>query len=178
MNPSAGKIFLTFARIALSAFGGAMFWLRRVLVQEKRWLGDAEFLELLGMARVLPGPVAFNTSLMIGHRLAGYRGALAAGAGLMGPPLVIVIVLGIGYQRYGTLPLVEAALRGMSFVAAGLVLANALGLVGALPRRPRPWLFVAAVFAGVGLLQFPLVAVMAAAAPVSIALTWRERKKE
>jgi chromate transporter len=148
-----------------------MFWLRRVLVQEKRWLSDTEFVELLGMARVLPGPVAFNTSLMIGHRLAGYGGALAAGAGLVGPPLVIVIALGTAYQHFGTLPAVQAALRGMSFVATGLVLANALGLVGALPRRPLPWLFVAAVFAGVALLHLPLVSVIAVAGPLSIALT-------
>ncbi len=154
-----------------------MFWLRRVLVQQKRWLSDAEFIELLGMARVLPGPVAFNTSLMIGHRLGGYRGALAAGAGLVGAPLVIVVALGTAYQHVGTLPPVQSALRGMSFVATGLVLANALGLAGGLPRRPLPWLFVLAVFAGVALLHFPLVAVMAALAPCAIALTWAARDR-
>lgn len=154
-----------------------MFWLRRVLVQRKRWLSDADFIELLGMARVLPGPVAFNTSLMIGHRLGGYRGALAAGAGLVGAPLVIVVALGTAYQHVGTLPLVQSALRGMSFVATGLVLANALGLAGGLPRRPLPWLFVVAVFAGVALLHFPLVAVMAALAPCAIALTWAARDR-
>ena len=155
-----------------------MFWVRRALVQQRRWVTDTEFIELLGVAQVMPGPVAFNLTLMIGHRLAGYRGALAAGAGLVGAPLVLTLALGIGYAHFGTLPAVQSMLRGMGFVATGLVVSNALGLSTALPRRPVPWLFVAAVFAGVGLLQFPLVAVMAAAAPVSIALTWRERKKE
>lgn len=154
-----------------------MFWLRRALVQQKRWLTEAEFIELLGMSQVLPGPVAFNLTLMIGHRLGGYRGALAAGAGLVGAPLVIVGALGTAYQHVGTLPLVQSALRGMSFVATGLVLANALGLAGGLPRRPLPWLFVLAVFAGVALLHFPLVAVMAALAPCAIALTWAARDR-
>jgi len=154
-----------------------MFWLRRAVVKQKRWISDAEFVELLGMSQVLPGPVAFNLTLMLGHRLGGYRGALAAGAGLVGPPLVIISALGIAYGHFGTLPLVQAALRGMSFVATGLVLANALGLAGGLPRRPLPWLFVLAVFAGVALLHFPLVAVMAALAPCAIALTWAARDR-
>jgi chromate transporter len=154
-----------------------MFWLRRALVQQKRWLTDAEFVELLGVSQVLPGPVAFNLTLMIGHRLGGYRGALAAGTGLIAAPLLIIIALGIGYRYGGALPLVQAALRGMSFVATGLVLANALGLAGALPRRPVPWLFVVAVFVGVALLHLPLVAVMAALAPCAIAITWAGRKQ-
>jgi chromate transporter len=155
-----------------------MFWLRRALVQQQRWIGDAEFVELLGMSQVLPGPVAFNLTLMIGHRLGGYRGAFAAGAGLVGPPLVLTSALGVAYLHFGTLPAVQAMLRGMSFVATGLVLANALGLSGALPRRPVPWLFVVLVFAGVALLHFPLLAVMAVLAPIAIAITWAGRSQE
>ena len=152
-----------------------MFWLRRTLVQQKRWLSDAEFVELLGLAQVLPGPVAFNLTVMIGHRVGGYRGGLAAGAGLVGVPILLIVALGIAYQHIGTMPLVQSALRGMSFVATGLVLANALGLAGALPRRPVPWLFAVAVFVGVALLHFPLIAVMAVLAPCAIAITWAGR---
>jgi chromate transporter len=154
-----------------------MFWLRRTLVQQKGWLSDSEFIELLGLAQVLPGPVAFNVTLMIGHRLGGYRGSLAAGGGLVGPPLFLIVALGLAYGRYGDLPLVQSMLRGMSFVATGLVLANALGLAGALPRRPAPWIFVALVFAGVALLHFPLLAVMAVLAPCAIAITWAGRSR-
>jgi len=154
-----------------------MFWLRRTLVQQKRWVTDTEFVELLGMSQVLPGPVAFNLTLMIGHRLAGYRGALAAGAGLVGAPLALTFALGIAYAHFGTLPAVQSMLRGMGFVATGLVLANALGLSSALPRRPVPWLFVALVFAAVGLLHFPLLLVMATLGPCAIALTWAARER-
>jgi chromate transporter len=155
-----------------------MFWLRRALVQQHRWLSDAQFVELLGLSQLMPGPVAFNLTLMIGHRLAGYRGAFAAAGGLVLPPLVLVCALGIAYGYVGTMPAVQSALRGMGFVATGLVLANALGLAGALPRRPVPWLFVAAVFVAVALLHFPLVAVMAALGPVAVAITWAGRKRQ
>jgi chromate transporter len=154
-----------------------MFWVRRALVHRRRWVTDSEFIELLGVAQVMPGPVAFNLTLMIGHRLAGYRGALAAGAGLVGAPLALTLALGIGYAHFGTLPAVQSMLRGMGFVATGLVIANALGLSSALPRRPVPWGFVALVFVGVGLLHFPLLAVMAALAPCAIALTWAARER-
>jgi chromate transporter len=155
-----------------------MFWLRRALVQQHRWISDGEFVELLGVSQLLPGPVAFNLTLMLGHRLGGYRGALAAGAGLVGPPLVLTFALGIAYGYVGNLPAVQAMLRGMGFVATGLVLANALGLAGALPRRPVPWLFVVAVFVAVALLHFPLIAVMATLGPCAIAITWAGRKQE
>ncbi len=155
-----------------------MFWLRRALVQQHRWLSDAQFVELLGVSQLMPGPVAFNLTLMIGHRLAGYRGAFAAAGGLVLPPLVLVSALGIAYGYVGTMPAVQSALRGMGFVATGLVLANALGLAGALPRRPVPWLFVAAVFIAVALLHFPLVAVMAALGPVAVAIPWAGRKRQ
>jgi len=154
-----------------------MFWVRRALVQQRRWVTDAEFIELLGVAQVLPGPVAFNLTLMIGHRLAGYRGALAAGAGLVGAPLVLTFALGIAYAHFGNLPAVQSMLRGMGFVATGLVLANALGLSTALPRRPVPWLFVALVFIAVGLLHFPLLLVMGALGPCAIGLTWAARER-
>ncbi len=154
-----------------------MFWLRRALVQQHRWISDAEFVELLGASQVLPGPVAFNLTLMLGHRLGGYRGSLAAAAGLVGPPLVVTFALGIAYGYVGNLPPVQAMLRGMGFVATGLVLANALGLAGALPRRPVPWLFVLAVFIAVALLHFPLIAVMATLGPCAIALTWAGRDR-
>ncbi|HEX7054891.1 MAG TPA: chromate transporter [Burkholderiales bacterium] len=171
-------MFLTFARIALQSFGGAMFWLRRALVHQKGWIDDREFVELLGMSQVLPGPVAFNLTLMLGHRLGGYRGAAAAAAGLICPPLVITCALGVAYGYVGTMPAMQAMLRGMSYVAAGLVLANALGLAGALPRRPVPWLFVAAVFVAVALLHFPLVAVMATLGPCAVAITWAGRRQK
>ncbi len=154
-----------------------MFWVRRALVRERRWVTDTQFIELLGMAQVLPGPVAFNLTLMIGHRLGGYRGALAAGAGLVGAPLALTFALGIAYAHFGTLPAVQSMLRGMGFVATGLVVSNALGLSTALPRRPLPWLFVALVFVAVGLLHVPLLLVMATLGPCAVAVTWAARER-
>jgi chromate transporter len=171
--PGAREIFLTFMRIGASGFGGVNFWIRRVLVQEKRWITDHEYLEGLALGQIIPGPNVYNLTVMIGYRFAGMRGAFAAIAGLLGPPLAVLIALGLVYQRYSALPILERALAGMSAVAAGLLLANAVTLAFALPRRARPWIFLVLAFAGVGIMRWPLLYVMGALAPFAMASVWR-----
>jgi chromate transporter len=149
------------------------FWMRRVLVEEKGWLTNQEYAEGLAIGQMVPGPNVYNLSVMIGHRFGGYAGSFAAIAGLMGPPLVIVMTLGLIYKHYNT-QLLDRALSGMTPVAAGLVLANGISLALTLPRRIRPWVFLLLALAGVGALRWPLVGVMAGLAPFAIASVWRE----
>jgi len=171
---SPAEIFLTFARIGAFGFGGVSFWIRRVLIQEKRWITDTEFVEGLALGQIIPGPNVYNLSVMIGYRFAGVRGAFAAVSGLLGPPLVVLLVLGFLYQRYAVLPVLQRALSGMTAVAAGLLLANGVSLAATLPKSVRPWLFLALGFAGVGLLRWPLLYVMGGLAPFAIASVWRD----
>lgn len=178
MKRGFSEIFAVFARVAASSFGGVNFWLRRALVQEKRWMDDRDYLEALAVAQVLPGPNALNLAVMLGHRFGGYPGALAAFLGLLMPPLVVIVGLGLLYQRYNAVPAVQAALRGMTFAVAGLVLANATALAAALPKRVLPWVFLVLSFVGVGALRLPLVAVMGALAPFAVAREWRARRKD
>lgn len=168
------EIFLTFTRISLSGFGGTLFWARRILVEDKRWLTEREFVETMSLGQILPGPSLCNVSVMIGHRFAGYAGSVAALSGFMGWPIMIVIGLGLLYQRFGAQPVVQHALAGMSSIAAGLILANAVKMATVLPRRFRPWLFLALAFAGVGALRLPLVWILATLAPIALLLAWRE----
>jgi chromate transporter len=168
--PRPLAIFLTFARVGASGFGGVLFWIRRIIVQEKRWITDAEYLEGLALGQIIPGPNVYNLAVMIGYRFAGTRGALAAIAGLMGAPLAVLVALGLLYQRFGGLPLVQKALGGMTAVAAGLLLANGIAVALALPRRVRPWLFLVLAFVGVGVLRWPLLYVMGGLAPFAMLL--------
>lgn len=170
----AAEIFLTFARIGACSFGGVNFWVRRVIIQQKRWLTDEEYLEGLALGQILPGPNVYNLSVMIGYRFAGVRGAFAAIAGLLGAPLAFLVALGLLYQRYSEVPILERALTGMTAVAAGLLLANAVGIATALPKRFLPWLFLALAFIGVGVLRWPLLYVMGGLAPFAMATSWRK----
>jgi chromate transporter len=169
-------LFLTFSRITLSSFGGALFWARRRLVEQQRWLTEREFVELLALGQLLPGPNVLNLTVMVGYRFGGWQGAAAAVAGFLGWPCLVVVGMGALYQQYGAQPQVQRALAGMSIVAAALLLANAVKLAVVLPRRWRPWLFGMLAFVGVGVMRWPLLLVIGALAPWAVFAAWKEKE--
>lgn len=152
-----------------------MFWARRELVERQRWLTEQEFTDFLALGQLLPGPNVLNLLVMAGYRFAGWTGAVAAVAGFLGWPCLIVIALGVLHQRYGALPLVQHALTGMSAVAAGLLFASGVKMAAVLPRHWRPWLCGVLGFIGVGVLRWPLLAVLGALAPFAIVAAWKEK---
>ena len=172
---SRSELFLTFSRITLSGFGGVMFWARRSLVERERWLTERQFVELLTLGQLLPGPPGLHLTVMVGYRFAGWTGAAAAVSGFMLWPYLVVIGMGVLYQHYGALPQVQRALAGMSIVAAALLFANFVKLAKVLPPRWRPWLFATLAFVGVGVLRWPLFWVMGALAPCALFAAWKEQ---
>jgi chromate transporter len=160
----------------MQGFGGVLPVAQRELVERAGWLTKQEFLEMLAVAQVLPGPNIINLGLMIGDRFFGWRGALAAVGGMMLLPLVLVLTLAALAAQAGGLPWVGGALRGMAVVAAGLIVATALKLMAALRSNPLgPSLsggFVAASLLAVGLLRWPLVWVVLGLGSVAIAMAW------
>lgn len=137
---------------------------QRELVEEKQWLTQEEFLEDWAVAQILPGPNVVNLSLMIGDRYFGFRGALAALAGMLAFPLVIVLVLAALFGGVAETPAAQGALRGMGAVAAGLIAATGIKLVGALKHNAMGltvcWALVVLSFVAIGLLRWPLVWVL------------------
>jgi chromate transporter len=175
-NVSRLALFLSFSRISLSSFGGAIFWARREIVERQRWFAEREFLEMFTVGQLLPGPNVLNLTVMVGYRFAGWTGAAAAVAGFLGWPCLVVVGMGVLYQQYGALPQVQQALTGMSSVAAGLLLATVIKLATVLPRHWRPWLFGALAFVGVGVMRWPLLWVMGALAPWAVFAAWKEQE--
>lgn len=158
-------------------FGGVLPIAQQQLVDRLGWLTVDEFAELLSVGQVLPGPNVMNLSLMVGDRYFGLRGALSALMGMVLMPLVLVLILAALYREYAALPAVAGAVRGMGAISSGLVLAMAFKLLPALrrnPMGPRYWIPIAmAVALAIGLLRFPLVAVIAAVGGCSCVLAWR-----
>jgi chromate transporter len=132
---SPADLFFSFNRLALQGFGGVLAVAQIELVERKRWLDREQFLELLSISQVLPGPNIVNLALSFGDRHFGWRGALAALGGLLAVPLAIVMALTLIYARFSDWPAVAGALRGMGAVAAGLVAATALKLATGLRRN-------------------------------------------
>jgi chromate transporter len=173
---SPGELFSVFTRLALQGFGGVLPVAQRELVERQRWLDPEEFLALLSVAQVLPGPNIVNLALMVGHRFLGWRGALAATTGILLAPLCLVLVLAVVARQLEHLPTVTAALRGMGVVASGLILSTALRLVGGLGKNPLGkagcTAFTAATAVAVGVLRWPLAAVVLGLGVVAVALAW------
>ena len=172
--PTTTDLFLGFFKIAISGFGGVLAWARRIIVQERKWMTADEFNELFALCQFLPGPNIVNFSLIYGSRIRGPAGAAAAVLGLMGPPTALMILLGSLYSRYGTLPQSRGALTGLAAAAAGLLISTAVSMAEPLPRKGIGNVLIAAVaFVAVGVLQWPLLAVLAVLVPLSIARAWR-----
>lgn len=171
------QLFTAFSRLSLMGFGGVLPIAQRELVERLGWLRVEEFAELLSVGQVLPGPNVVNLSLMVGDRYFGLRGALAALAGMLLLPLILVLAFAALYQQFAAVPAVAGAVRGMGAVSAGLVMAIALKLLPALRRNPlgrRRWVPVTLlVVLATGWWRWPLVAVIVLLGGLSCLLAWR-----
>ncbi len=168
-------IYLLYTKITLLGFGGTMFWLRRSLIDDRKWVTETEFAEHFAIAQLIPGGAnLYNLSLMFGHRFAGVRGAVAAGLGFICVPFFVMVSVAMLYLEFGGQPLVNKALTGMFTVVVGMMIANAYSMAKAMPRRLRPWLFSLVTFAAIGAARWPLVSVMLVLAPIAVGIAWRD----
>ena len=175
---SPADLFWSFTWLALQGFGGVLAVVQRELVEKKRWMTDEEFVEDWAVAQIMPGPNVVNLSVLIGDRYFGLRGAMAALAGMLAFPLLLVLAVALVYAQFASHPAVAGALRGMGAVAAGLIAGTGFKLAAALRNHPLgPWLcaaLAALTFAGMALLRWPLAWVLPALGGVACVLTWRK----
>jgi chromate transporter len=125
---SIGQIFLEFLIIGATSFGGVVPYLRGSLVIKRQWIDDKEFVELLSISQSLPGLNATNMAILVGEKLRGALGSVAAIIGVCLPGAVIMYVVGIFYRSHGDHVWVTAALKGVAAAAVGLILSTVVGL--------------------------------------------------
>ena len=177
--PSLIALFMAFAKMSLAGFGGVLVWARRGIVEQHRWMTAEEFNETFALCHFLPGPNVVNLSVVFGSRFRGVAGGIAAFAGLLGPPIVIVTVLAALYSRFGQIDALRRILAGVSCAAVGLLIAVVFRMMMPL-IRDRDFvglLVMLAVFIAIGLLRLPLPAVLLVAIPLSIAMTLVIRRR-
>ena len=175
---SKTDLFFAFSKLALQGFGGVLAIVQNELVDRKKWLTQEEFLEDWAVAQILPGPNVVNLSLMIGDRYFGLRGALAALAGMLTFPLVLVVALAALFGGVADKPEVQGALQGLGAVAAGLIAATGIKLIAALKSNPLGkalcWAFALATFVAIALLRLTLNWVMLGLGGLACAWVYRK----
>src|SRR5262249_23983440 len=129
-------LFLVFLKMSLAGFGGPVVWARRILVERRRWLTDAEFADLLSLCQVLPGPMSVTIAVGVGASVRGAAGALAGVAGFIRARWPTGFVLGALLLASADLGRLQGILRGVSAAASGLLIATGARLF--LPHRGRP----------------------------------------
>lgn len=169
-------IALSFNRIALSSFGGGLgAWSRQVVVEERGWMSEAEFLTALTICRVLPGANQVNLAVFVGTKLGGVAGAVAAIVGLILVPALLILAVGALYAAHRHEPAVQGVLRGMIAAAVALSLSMAYKTGRAcLDSLPAWALFIAALL-GAGVLRVPLLLLLAPLAALAMWWAWPRR---
>ncbi|MDT5069553.1 MAG: chromate transporter [Mycobacterium sp.] len=169
----------TFNHIALASFGGGLSaWSREIIVVEKKWMGEEEFLSAMTMCRILPGANQVNMAVFTGTKLRAVPGAIAAVVGLCLVPMVFVLVMAFLYFRFKEVPAVKGILHGASAAAVALTLTMVIKtgqkcLTGLVPIG-----LFALAFVLNGLVRLPLLATLAVVAPLSLLWAWPRGRDE
>ena len=171
-------LFWSFTWLALQGFGGVLAVVQRELVEKKRWMTNDEFVEDWAVAQIMPGPNVGNPSIMIGERYFGWRGAVAALAGMLTFPLILVLAVAVVYAQFASQPAVAGALRGMGAVAAGLIAGMGLKLSSTLRKHPLGLAvcvgLVALTVVAMAVLRWPLFWTLPSVGLLACVLTWRK----
>lgn len=161
-----GDAVRTWARIAALSFGGPagqIAVMHRILVEEKRWIGEARFLHALNYCMLLPGPEAQQLAVYIGWLLHGTKGGLVAGTLFVLPGFVAILALSYVYALLGNVPLVEGLFFGLKAAVLAVVV-QAVVRVGARALKNNIMRGLAATaFVAIFLLDAPFPAIVLAA---------------
>jgi chromate transporter len=165
---SLWHLYVAFTLLALQGFGGVIAVAQRELCERRRWLSAQEFVQMLASAQVLPGANVCNLSLMIGDRFFGWRGALAALAGMISAPMLLMLslawLLGEAANVQQVQSVIKGALGGIAAVAAGQIVGTVLKLAAPVKDHVLGWPACAALaavaFAMMTWLHWPLVWVL------------------
>ena len=171
--PTHAELFLAFLRITISGFGGTLPWTRRMFVEEKKWMTAQEFNDVYALCQFLPGPNIVNLTAVFGSRMRGWTGAAAAWSGFLVFPFFLMIAASVLYAQFSDVEALRRVLGGLAAAAAGLLIATVIKMAAPLFRNLGPAPLVTLATAGtIGLMRWPLVAVLAVLAPLSILLAW------
>ncbi len=173
-RPGIGAVAALALRTGLLAFGGGfavVSRVRRSVVEERRWIDENAFVEHLAVASALPGTNATNLIIMLSHRFAGVRGAIAAAVCYITPSALMMIAFGAAYDRMRGVAAIDAAFEGLAAAVVGLVASIAYEMRKGAIKRRSDWLFAIGVAVALSMQWLSLLSVVAIAAALGVILS-------
>lgn len=168
------EIFWLFNCISSMSFGGGVTaWIYREVVEQKKWLSQADFLSALTLAQVLPGINTANLAIYTGQRLRGFPGAAAAFLGLITVPFFAVLALAAIYSTIQSVPSAQHVLSGIAAAAVGLLMSVGIKAIRS-ARNAAALIVIGLLVLLVGVLQWPMIPVVLCIAPISVWIAWQE----
>jgi chromate transporter len=172
-RPGLAALFIGMLQVALSAFGGGLSaWSQRIVVEQRRWMTNEQFLTGLTVARLFPGPNQINMAVYIGAEFRGLPGALAAMAGMLLVPFSLLMALGFLYFQMHELPAVDRVLAGVVAAAAGMALSMGFKILDQYWKDPVALVLAGAVLLALSVFHARLVPVVLISGPLAMAWYW------
>ncbi len=164
--PSLGEAVVVWARVALLSFGGPagqIAVMHRILVEEKRWLGDERFLHALNFCMLLPGPEAQQLTVYIGWLMHRTAGGIVAGVLFVLPGMITIMVLSVVYALHGDVGFVTAIFFGLKAAVLAIVLEAVARIGRRVLKNPTKVAIAAASFVAIFFFAAPFPAIILAA---------------
>ncbi|MCT0198861.1 chromate transporter [Synechococcus sp. CS-1325] len=164
--------------VALSSFGGGLSaWSQRIVVEQRRWMTNEDFLTGLTVARLFPGPNQINMAIYIGARFGGLPGALVALAGMLLVPFSLLMLLGLVYFQVHRIPQVDRVLAGVVAAAAGMALSMGFKILDTYRQDPAALVLAAGIFVAMVFFHVRLIPLVLVVAPLAMAWYWPRSAK-
>jgi chromate transporter len=169
--PSFRETLPVWLKIGLLSFGGPagqIALMHKIIVDERRWLTEEQYLHALNFCMLLPGPEAMQLATYAGWRLHGWRGGLAAGLLFVIPGSIVILGLSILYATYGSVPLVASLFLGVKAAVLAIVVEALLRVAQRALKTRLDWSIAAAAFVALFLMHLPFPIVILAAALIGL----------
>jgi chromate transporter len=177
-DASLGELALAFLKLGTIAFGGPaahLAMMEEEFVRRRHWITQAEFLDRMAAANLIPGPSSTETTIFIGQLKRGWRGLIVAGSCFLLPAAVIVSLIAWAYVRYGALPQVAGMLYAIKPVVVAIVI-QALWKLSKTGVRTKFLAAIAALAVVLNLVGFGPILVLLVAGTIAAAALWLSRK--
>jgi len=174
------QLFYINAKISALVIGGGYAILPVIedeFVRKKQWIKEEDIVDVLAIAQSTPGVIAVNASLFVGHRIAGFIGALAAMFGSIVPPFIVIIVIAAGLAHVKETPVVEHAFSGVRSAICALMLIAAIRLGKQILKTRFDWTLAVLAVIGAVVLKVNAVWLILGGGVLGVCWFWRALRK-